>query len=88
MKNFVKAMDREGKGFAFLQQKFPRISKEKLKAGIFDGPQIRELMKDSKFDDTPSAAELSAWKSLKSIIINFLGNNSGVLNTRKKLMGS
>ena len=30
-------------GFTFLQQKFPRVSLEKLKAGIFDGPQIREL---------------------------------------------
>ena len=48
---------------------------EKLKAGIFDGPQIRELMKDSMFDDALSAAELSAWRSLKSVITNFLGNN-------------
>ena len=48
---------------------------EKLKAGIFDGPQIRELMKDSTFDDALSATELSAWGSLKSVITNFLGKN-------------
>ena len=36
MWNFMKAIDREGSGFAFLQEKFPRISFEKLKAGIFD----------------------------------------------------
>ena len=41
MKNFVKVMDWEGNGFAFLQELFPRISMEKLKAGIFDGPKIR-----------------------------------------------
>ena len=76
MKNFVKAMDRKGRGFTFLQQKFPRVSFEKLKAGIFDGPQIRELMKDSTFDDALSATELSVWGSLKSVITNFLGNNS------------
>ena len=35
----MKAMDTEGSGFAFLQ-KFPWISMEKLKAGIFDGSQI------------------------------------------------
>ena len=75
MKNFVKAMDREGRGFTFLQHKFPRISLGKLKAGIFGGPQIRELMKDSIFDDALSTAELSAWRSLKSVITNFLGNN-------------
>lgn len=34
MKNFVKAMNKDGIGFAFL-----------LQAVIFDGPQIRELMK-------------------------------------------
>ena len=41
LKNFVKAMDREASGFAFLQ-KFPWISMEKLKAGIFDGLQTYE----------------------------------------------
>ena len=75
MKNIVKAMDRKGKGFTFLQQKFPRVSFEKLKAGIFDGPQIRELMKDSTFDDALSASELSAWGSLKSVITNFVGKS-------------
>ena len=34
VKNFVMAMDREGRGFTVNQQKFPRISLEKLKAGI------------------------------------------------------
>ena len=75
MKNFVKAMDREGRGFTFLQQKFPRITLGKLKSGIFGGPQIRELMKGSMFDDALSTAELSAWRWLKSVITNFLGNN-------------
>ena len=75
MKNIVKAMDRKGRGFTFLQQKFPRVSLEKHKAAIFDGPQIRELMKDSTFDDALSATELSAWGSLKSVITYFLGKN-------------
>ncbi|KAF2354547.1 Protein LIN37 [Trinorchestia longiramus] len=47
---------------------------EKIKAGIFDGPQIRKLIKDSSFDDGLNPAELSAWLSLKSVIANFLGN--------------
>ena len=65
MKNFEVAMNKEGSGVAFLQ-KFPRISKEKLKAGIFDGPQKRELMKDQMFDESLSKAEMSAWQSLMS----------------------
>ena len=44
MTNFVKAMDKKGSKFAFLQERFPQISMEKLKAGIFDSPQIREFM--------------------------------------------
>ena len=48
--------------------------KEKLKAGIFDGPQIRELMKDTMFDGALNAVEIAAWQSLKSVITNFLGN--------------
>ena len=48
---------------------------EKLKAGIFDGPQIRELIKDPKFDEVLSTAELSAWQSLKSVIANFFGKH-------------
>ena len=74
MKNFVKAMDREGFGFAFLR-KLVRISMEKLKAGIFDSPQIRELMNDPMFDEEPREAKLFAWPSLKSIVTNFLGNH-------------
>ncbi|KAK3882460.1 hypothetical protein Pcinc_013167 [Petrolisthes cinctipes] len=60
MKNFAKALDKEGEGFTFLHQKFPRISREKLKAGIFDGPQIKELMKDARFDAALNPIELSA----------------------------
>ena len=69
MKNFVKAMDREGSGFAFLQ-KFIWRNMEKLKAGVFDSPQITELIKNSIFDEALSKAELSAWQSLKSVVTN------------------
>jgi hypothetical protein len=46
-KIFVKAMDKEGEGFAYLKQKFPQVSDAKIKEGIFVGPQIRELFGDS-----------------------------------------
>ena len=32
-------------------------------------------MKDSTFNDALSAVELSAWRSLKSVILDFPGNN-------------
>lgn len=38
MKNFVKAINKDGAGFQYLKTKFPRISDAKLKEGIFVGP--------------------------------------------------
>ena len=75
MKNFVKALDKESRAFVFLKQKFPRVSEAKLTAGIFDGPQIRELLKDPNFDESMQDIERKAWHSFKSIVLNFLGNH-------------
>ena len=38
MKQFVKALDKERHCFKYLCVKFPTITEEKLKAGVFDGP--------------------------------------------------
>lgn len=79
MKNFVKALKKnESRAIDFLKAKFPRKSELKIIHGIFDGPQIRELMRDSQFDDILDDNELKAWTSLKSIITNFLGNHRSV----------
>jgi hypothetical protein len=39
MKNFMKALHRSGPAFSFLCEKFPRLSEEKIKAGVFIGPR-------------------------------------------------
>ena len=80
MKNFVKAIDREGHGFAFLQEKFPQISTEKLKAGIFEDSQVREHLKDPMFGEAVNEAELPPphWQSLESEVINFMVNRLSV----------
>ena len=49
IKQFVKGLDKNGNCFLFLSKKFPKLSAEKIKAGIFDGPQIRSLIKDQHF---------------------------------------
>lgn len=36
-------MDKESEGFAYLRQKFPQTSEAKMKAGIFGGPQMKQL---------------------------------------------
>ena len=63
IKNFVKAMDRNGTAFKYLKNKFPRISNTKIKEGVFVGPQIRKFKLDVKFEYQLSEAEKIAWKS-------------------------
>ena len=41
---FTKALDKDGDYFTYLCQAFPGLTMEKLKTGIFDGPQIRKLV--------------------------------------------
>ncbi|MGR0202270.1 hypothetical protein, partial [Klebsiella pneumoniae] len=52
MKQFVKALNRENPCFQYLGKKFPKVTSEKIKAGIFVGPQIRQLFKDQEFENT------------------------------------
>jgi hypothetical protein len=35
MKNFVTGLDKHGKDFEYLREKFPKFSVDKLKEGIF-----------------------------------------------------
>ena len=50
MKNFLKGMDKTGRGFKYVRNKFPNVSDTKIKEDLFIGPQIRELMQDKQFD--------------------------------------
>lgn len=75
MKNFVKAMNNQSEGFLYLKQKFTGLSDEKLKSGIFIGPQIRDLLRDDVFVSKLNSLELSAWDAFKQVVQNFLGLN-------------
>ncbi|GBM69434.1 hypothetical protein AVEN_165458-1 [Araneus ventricosus] len=75
MKNFVKEVDCVGNGFQYLRLKFPKVSEAKIKEGIFDGPQIRQLMKDPVFESKLTKKEAAAWTSFKELAKNFLGNH-------------
>ena len=60
MKQYVKALDKNGACFTYLRERFPKLSDAKIKEGIFDGPQIRKM--------------LHAWLSFKKVCLEFLGN--------------
>ncbi|UYV77498.1 hypothetical protein LAZ67_15001294 [Cordylochernes scorpioides] len=72
--NFVKAMDRNASGFAYLKQKFSSISKAKIKEGIFVGPQIRELQQNGNFQNSLNEVEAAAWNSFRNVCKTFLGS--------------
>ena len=73
MKQFVKALDRDGACFSYICSQFPSLSNEKLKAGIFDGPQIRKLIKDENFLSHMTEVEAAAWSSFTAVVKGFLG---------------
>ena len=52
------------------------MSETKIKAGVFVGPQIRQIMKDETFPTTLNPKELAAWSNLtvKAVTDKFLGN--------------
>lgn len=72
MKRFMKAMDKDGRGFPYLKYKFPKISGTKIKEGIFLGRQIKRLMKDEMFEERLNYLENSAGISFKNIVKCFL----------------
>ncbi|UYV80826.1 hypothetical protein LAZ67_19001886 [Cordylochernes scorpioides] len=74
IKNFVKVMDRNASGFAYLKQKCSSISNAKIKEGIFVGPQIRELLQDVNFQNSLNEVEAAAWNSFRNVCKNFLGS--------------
>lgn len=60
---------------SYLCQDFPGLTTEKLKAGIFDGPQIPQLVRDPDSENSMNEVELEARKAFVLVVKNFLGNS-------------
>lgn len=75
-KNLVKALQRNGNSLAFehLKKIFPNLSNAKINEGVFVGPQIRKILKDTNFGSTLSADEANAFESFRAVCSGFLGN--------------
>jgi len=74
MKNFLKALDVKGPAFTYLCGKFPRLTYEKVKAGVFVGPQIRQLFKDQQSEAVLSDKEKAAWQFFEECSYGFPRN--------------
>ena len=75
IKQFTKALNKDGHSFTYLCQAFPGLTMKKLKAVIFDGPQIRQLIRYPEFENSMKKVELEAWKAFVLVVKNFIGNN-------------
>ena len=75
IKQFTKALDKDGDCFTYFCQAFAGLTMDKLKAGIFDGPQIWQLIRDTEFENSMNEVELEAWKAFVQVVKNLLGNN-------------
>ena len=73
MKQFVKALRLDGECFQHLLHTFPGLSYEKIKAGVFDGLQIRTLVLHQAFVQAINDKK-AAWLSFVDVMKNFLGN--------------
>ena len=68
IKQFTKALDKDGGCFTFFCHAFTGLTMEILKAGILDG----QLIRDSKFENSMNEVEIEEWKAFVLIV---LGNN-------------
>ena len=57
MNQFVKALNVKGDCFQFICTTFPGLSYDKIKAGVFDGTQIKKFMKCQNFSSSMSDVE-------------------------------
>ena len=87
MKLFIKALDRDGDCFQYIIcLTFPRVSDVKKKAGIFDGPQIRTLLKDKHFMARMTAVKARAWLAFTTVIWCKVFLETRKTTTTKKLL--
>ncbi|GBL90029.1 hypothetical protein AVEN_178422-1 [Araneus ventricosus] len=75
VKNLVKAMEKNGPAFKYLHEKFPRLSVAKIKEGFFVGPQIKQLLRDPKFEKLLRSKEKQVWDAFYQVSTHFLGNS-------------
>jgi hypothetical protein len=73
MKNFVKAVNKHGKGFEYLREKLLKLTHAKSRE--FMGLQICEIINDL-FEYLLMRTEKSACLTFRVVCLNFLGNKT------------
>ena len=79
MKQFVRALNNDGESFQHIVLVLPALSFENIKAGVFNGPQIRALVWDQDLVRKMKDKERGAWFSFVAVMKNLLCNKKGQL---------
>ena len=74
MKQFVKVLDKSERGFDYICFEFSGPSIEKKMSRVFDGPQIRQLLRDISFVSSMNPIKARAWMAFTNVIKDFLAN--------------
>ncbi|GBL78258.1 hypothetical protein AVEN_42808-1 [Araneus ventricosus] len=74
MKQFVKALPKEGECFKYLCDQFQGLSEAKLNEDVFVGPDNRKIMTDENFETKMETNERKVWESFKLVFTSFLGH--------------
>ena len=72
VKQFVKALERSSEAFKYLLNFFPKLSKAKIKADAFIGPQIRKILECIEFFEKLSTKGRAAFNSFAASVQGFL----------------
>lgn len=75
VKQFVTSLDSRSHAFQHICSMFPKLSEAKLKAGIFIGPQITQMLESHDLESKMTLLEKNAWEAFRLVVTGFLGNN-------------
>lgn len=67
-------MKRKHKSIGRLHKMFPHLTAVKTNAGFFNGPAVRQILKDERFYKSLPKAHQEALVALEDVVKNFLGN--------------
>jgi hypothetical protein len=75
IKQFIKALDRDGPTLTFIRGMFPKVTDAKINEGVFIGPQVRKMLASQELQSKMKPVEKRAWCSLRNVVNGFLGNS-------------
>ena len=75
IKQYVKALCVTSEAFKEISAMFPKLSADKIRNGIFTGPQVRKMLQSENLEIKMNEPEREAWIAFRNVVHGFLGNH-------------